>query len=75
MKNRLLYNLEILKIIVEYTLAHPELRFNQILWALNIIDRSVDGTIMDKFYEEPDLTLIRLKERINDEGFKTSEKD
>ena len=40
MKNRLRYNLEILEKIVKYTMEHPELRFVQILWSLNIINRA-----------------------------------
>lgn len=73
MKNRLRYNLEILEEIVSYTMEHPELRFVQILWSLNVINRDTDGNLMDRFYEEPDVTLLRVKEQTH--GYKTSEKN
>jgi hypothetical protein len=74
MKNRLRYNLEILEEIVKYTMEHPELRFVQILWSLNIINRDIDGNLMDRFYEEPDVTLLKVKEQLID-GYKTSKKN
>ena len=75
MKKRLLYNLEILEKIVEYAIKHPEFRFIQILWALNVINRDIDGNLMDRFYEEPDITLLRIKERIQNENSEITKED
>ena len=55
------YNLKILDKIKEYILKNPELRFIQILWALNIINRK-EGTfdIEDRFHEEPSMTFYKI---------------
>ena len=45
--------LEKLSVILE---QHPELRFIQALWALDIVDRE------DRFFEEPNITLERIEE-------------
>lgn len=56
--NRLTYNLEILKIIEQFLLNNPDLRFMQ---ALNVLDLlSTHGE--SRFYEESSKTLERLKE-------------
>lgn len=48
-------NREIVKHVQSVIEEHPELRFHQILWHLNI----EDGT--DQFYEESTATLARLQ--------------
>ena len=49
---RQMYNLQCLERIKEIILAHPDLRFTQILYNL--------GLCKDRFYEEPDETLKSL---------------
>lgn len=73
MQDRLLNNIRILNELITFSLAHPELRFIQILWALKIIDRDKNFYIKDRFYEEPEETLIRLRETVHEKN-KTSEK-
>ena len=53
------FNLELLKIVEEYINSNEQLRFIQILWNLNIIDK------IDRFHEEPQLTLKRVKNRLS----------
>lgn len=55
MKDRQIENLKILKEILDKIIDNPELRFIQILWALGIVDRE------DRFYEEPSVTLERVR--------------
>lgn len=43
----------------------PELRFHQILWALNVTEREGEN-IKDKFYEESITTLKRLEQSLNE---------
>lgn len=62
--NRQEYNLQILKILEEYLKQHPDFRFIQVLWALNIIDRDENNLIIDRFYEEPNITLEKIKENL-----------
>lgn len=50
------YNLEILEELKNFLKQHPDIRFIQSLWALNIVDKE------DRFYEEPELTLAKVKE-------------
>lgn len=54
-KDRAKYNKECLEHLSRYLEAHPELRFIQALWALNIVDRE------DRFYEEPWVTVEKIK--------------
>ena len=60
-------NEEILSILKEYLENHPEIRFVQALWNLNIIRISKEKMfndnyiIVDDFYEEPTDTLKRIK--------------
>ena len=54
-EERAKYNKECLEHLAEYLEAHPELRFIQALWGLNIVDRE------DRFYEEPNVTLEKIK--------------
>ena len=50
------YNLEILEKVKNFLTQHPDMRFIQALWALNIIDKE------DRFYEESEITLTKVKE-------------
>ena len=54
-------NLEILKILNKVILQNPDMRFVQLLWALNIINIDNNGLIEDRFYEEADKTLEFIK--------------
>ena len=67
MKERQLYNLQIINELMNYLLKHPEMRFIQALWAVGIIDRDGALTIRDRFYEEPDETLKKLQGIVNEE--------
>ena len=50
---RLSKNFEIINLLSEYLMKHPNLRFSQLMWNLD------DGK--DHFYEEPEETLKRYK--------------
>lgn len=54
-------NRKIVSMISEQVEEHPELRFIQILWNLGIIRQNVDGEIIDKFCEEPWITLTIME--------------
>jgi hypothetical protein len=58
--NRQANNQELINLISDYIDTHSEMRFIQALWSLNIIDRDENG-IIDRFYEEPNDTLNRIK--------------
>ena len=60
-KNRQTNNRKILKYLSDYIEKHPELRFIQILWNLNIVDNT------DRYAEEPDITIKHIlnQERID----------
>lgn len=58
-KRRKKANNELLKILKEVVEAEPQLRFYQLLVAVGIVDG------VDRFYEEPDMTLARVKERLD----------
>lgn len=60
-KNRQKANREIVKRITEVIEKHPEQRFIQILWGLGVITSDINGEILDRFYEEPWITLTRLE--------------
>lgn len=60
--NRLLFNKKILKILIKLVKQNPDMRFIQILWAAGLISLSQNGTIDDRFYEEPDITLSKMIE-------------
>ena len=55
-ENRDKYNNLCLKIFTKFLKEHPELRFIQALWALDVITRE------DKFFEESEATYFRMKE-------------
>ena len=54
-------NEEILSILKDYLEHHPEIRFVQALWNLNIMRVNDNYIIVDDFYEEPTDTLKRIK--------------
>lgn len=53
-------NKDIVKLINQYIDKYPEQRFIQILWNLGIIQQNKDGEILDKYCEEPWITLMRI---------------
>lgn len=57
------YNLAILGKLEEFLKGHPNFRFIQALWALDIIDRDENNLIIDRFYEEPNKTLDKVDKR------------
>lgn len=61
MKERQLFNLQIIQEILSMVLDEPDIRFIQALWALRIVDRGEDMIIEDRFYEEPEETLKRIR--------------
>jgi hypothetical protein len=67
--NRLWYNLRILGILIKFLKKNPDIRFIQALYALQIIQwiyiKEGQVTAVDKFNEEPDITLKNLKECLN----------
>jgi hypothetical protein len=50
-------NKKLLKIVEDYVNKCPNMRFIQILWALNIVDST------DRFYEESKTTLEKALEK------------
>ena len=56
-KNRQIYNREIVKKISEMVEKYPDLRFTQILLCMEILDKK-----RDLFYEESLTTLMRIKD-------------
>ena len=68
--NRIELNRQILKELEEFIDSHPDMRFIQSLWALNIINSKpfynkglgyYEERIEDRFYEESSETLKRIK--------------
>lgn len=53
------FNREILRVLTAAVESNPELRFHQLLWALNMTERE-NGGVKDKFYEESDTTYHKL---------------
>ena len=60
MINREKYNLAILNKLEEFLKEHPDFRFIQALWALNIVDKD------DRFYEESVKTLDKVNKAFAD---------
>ena len=58
-------NLKILEKLKEYFEQHPEIRFIQGLWNVNIIQKSNDGKIADTFYEPSKITLSIVEESLD----------
>lgn len=56
---RLYYNLQVLKLLADLIHLYPEIRFMQLLSALN-----EEG--VDFFYEEPEATLERFRLKIHE---------
>lgn len=56
---RLEANIKILKIVKQLAYEFPDMRFIQLL---TVVDAIISGT--DQFYEESDVTLERIKKRI-----------
>lgn len=59
---RLKNNQEILQILNDTALKYPDMRFIQILWVLGIINKK-DFLIEDRFYEESEETLQKIKQK------------
>lgn len=57
-------NREIINKLSEIVEKLPHLRFNQMLWVLDIISRDDLGDIKDNFYEESSVTLDKIKKAI-----------
>jgi hypothetical protein len=66
-EDRLGYNKQILDRICKYIENNPDMRFIQALWNLNLINRVASNEIPnawlieDRYYEEPDKTLSKLR--------------
>ena len=60
------YNFYIINELMNYLIAHPDIRFIQALWNTNIIDRieNSNNVIRDRFFEESDKTLERMRKVI-----------
>lgn len=65
MTKRQEYNLKILQKLFTLIMEEPDLRFIQALWALGIIDRDENMNVKDRFHEEPEETLRRIRERLD----------
>lgn len=52
-------NNKILNTLKVYLDKYPDIRFIQALWNLGLIDRNDSTYIVDRFYEEPEITLKR----------------
>ena len=66
MINRQKYNLAVLSKLQEFLQKHPDFRFIQALWALDIVDRDENNTIIDRFYEEPNKTLEKVSKALKE---------
>jgi hypothetical protein len=62
-ENRLKTNLEIIKILEQYIISNPELRFNQALCALGLDSSRNYVSQTPFFYEESEDTLKLLKDK------------
>ena len=66
MIDRQKYNLAILNKIEGFLKEHPNFCFIQALWALDIIDKDENNLIIDRFYEEPNITLDKVNKAFAD---------
>lgn len=57
-------NREIINQLSDIVERLPHLRFNQMLWVLDIITRDDKGDVKDNFYEESSVTLDKIKKAI-----------
>lgn len=55
--------IEILKLLEDYILMNPKIRFCQALYNLGIINNE------DKFYEESNRTLVRIRKNIDKDEY------
>lgn len=55
--------IEILKLLEDYILTNPQIRFCQALYNLGIVNNE------DKFYEESNRTLARLRKNIDKDEY------
>lgn len=61
LESRAEYNKKILELISALMEKQPELRFCQILWALQIIEKEIPGgEIIDNYYEESIDTFAKI---------------
>lgn len=59
--NRIQANQAIIDIISQYAMDNPDMRFIQLLWSLGIINTQNDWLIEDRYNEESEDTLKKLK--------------
>jgi len=62
-KDRLAYNLQVLRILEGYLMTYPDTRFSQALSNLDIVRSG-----QDDFYTEPSETLRRVREALEERG-------
>lgn len=60
MEKTSVYNERIIRTIEAFLKIHPELRFNQALFALGVIEMDENHMIKDKFYEPSYTTYINI---------------
>lgn len=63
--NRFQANQQILKKLEEYFYNNPDMRFHQGLMALKVESPQPFTMPEDKFYEESEITLKQLEEKLN----------
>lgn len=70
-RHRFRDNMAILTILEAYLRKHPEMRFIQLLWALDIINKNINKDVTDKFmtaeiedrfHEESNITLKKIEQ-------------
>lgn len=60
-EDRYTYNKRIVELLTALVEKYKDLRFCQLLWALEIIKKDKDDNIIDNFHEEPNETFERIK--------------
>jgi hypothetical protein len=53
-------SIEVLKLLEDYLLMYPQIRFCQALYNLDIIDKE------DRFYEQSSITLARVRRNLDE---------
>lgn len=53
-------SIEILKLVEDYLLMYPQIRFCQALYNLGIVDEK------DRFYEQSSITLARVRKNLDE---------
>ena len=61
MEDRFLWNVKIMSIISDIMIKHHDLRFNQILYGLRIVNNTDDT-----FYDEPSVVYKRIQETLRE---------